>query len=145
MNTLEHLEASSSTTSCEVAPSASLTDQQLVVRQVNAFRQAQMDQDARALDVLCADELSYSHADGHVEDKTVFVANATSGRYVFDRLENLATDIRVVGAVAIVRFNWVAKQTWRDGRVTETNMSILMVWVKRNQDWKLLARSSTKL
>lgn len=145
MNTSEHLEASSPATSFDAAPSTSLADQQLVAKQVAAFRQAQIDQDAKAFDALCADELSYSHADGHVEDKAIFITKATSGRYVFDRLDNLATDISVVGFVAIVRFNWVARQTWKDGRVTDTNMSILMVWVKQSNDWTLLARSATKL
>ena len=49
-----------------------------VAKGVEAFRAAQIAADARALEALCAPELSYSHSDGRVEDKATFVANATS-------------------------------------------------------------------
>lgn len=53
--------------------------------------------------------------------------------------------VNVIRSVATVRFNWVARQTWRDGTVTDTNMAVLMVWLKRDEDWKLVARSATRL
>src|SRR5262249_24967532 len=54
-----------------------------VAKNVEAFRAAQFAADAKAFDVLCAPELSYSHSDGHVEDKATFIANATSGKSKF--------------------------------------------------------------
>ena len=58
---------------------------------------------------LCAAELSYSHSDGRVEDKSTFIANATNGKSKFLSLEYLDPQIRVVGTAAIVRFHWVAE------------------------------------
>jgi len=124
---------------------ASAAEDETVAKLVEAFRKAQFDLDAKALEGFSASELSYSHSDGHIEEKATFVTNATNGRYVFNALEFRATTVRVVGPVAIVRFNWVAKQTWKDGKVTDTNMAILMIWLKQGDDWKLLARSATKL
>ncbi len=73
------------------------------------FRGAQAASNAEALAALCANELSYSHSDGHVEDKATFIANATNGKSKWLSLEYRDLKIRVVGAAAIVRFNWVAK------------------------------------
>src|SRR5438876_11628327 len=57
---------------------AGSADEEAVSKNVEAFRAAQVAADAKAFDALCAAELSYSHSDGRVEDKAVFIANATS-------------------------------------------------------------------
>lgn len=114
-------------------------------QQVEAFRKAQFECNAEALDALCMPELSYSHSDGHVEDKLTFVTKSSDGRYVFNQLEYNNRTERIVGSTAVVRFEWVARQTWSDGKVTDTRMAILMIWTFQGDAWKLLARSATKL
>jgi ketosteroid isomerase-like protein len=130
-----------------VAPaSAASMEEDAVAKNVEAFRTAQFAADAKALDALCAAELSYSHSDGRVEDKATFVANATNGKSKFLVLEYLDPQIRVVGPAAIVRFHWVAEsETVADGTKSKTNLHILMNWQKQGAEWKLLSRASTKL
>ena len=125
---------------------ATSADEDAVAKGVEAFRLAQIAADAKAFDVLCAPELSYSHSDGHVEDKATFIANATNRKSKFLALEYLEPQIRVVGSAAIVRFHWVAEnESVADGTKTKTNLHILMNWQKQGADWKLLSRASTKL
>src|SRR5712664_2772493 len=83
---------------------AASADEDAVATNVEAFRAAQFAADAKALDALCAPELSYSHSVGRVEDKATFIANATNGKTKFSSLEYQDTKIRVVGPAAIVRF-----------------------------------------
>ena len=131
---------------CTLSPLLALaaTDEDAVARNLEAFRAAQMSSDAGALTNLCAPELSYSHSDAHVEDRTTFVTNATSGKSTFLSLAYRNPMIRVVGNTAIVRFNWVGEQrNVADGSKTSTNLHILMIWQKQGDEWKLLARSST--
>ncbi|WP_375457547.1 nuclear transport factor 2 family protein [uncultured Enterovirga sp.] len=116
-----------------------------VAQRVEAFRAAQVAADPKALDALCAPELTYSHSDGRVEDKAAFITNATAGRSRFTKLEYRNPSIRIVDYAAIVRFNWVGQQVATDGRTTDTNLHVLMVWQKRGSDWLLLARATTKL
>jgi ketosteroid isomerase-like protein len=117
-----------------------------VARNVEAFRAAQFTADAKALDVLCAPELSYSHSDGRVEDKATFIANATSGKSKFLSLAYENVKVRVVGAAAVVRFRWLGEsESVADGKKYATNLHILMNWQKQGADWKLLSRASTKL
>jgi ketosteroid isomerase-like protein len=130
-----------------VAPAlAASMEDDAVAKNVEAFRAAQIAADAKALDALCAAELSYSHSDARVEDKATFIANATNGKSKFLVLEYLDPQIRVVGPAAIVRFHWVAEsESVADGKKSKTNLHILMNWQKQGAEWKLLSRASTKL
>jgi ketosteroid isomerase-like protein len=130
-----------------VAPAlAASADEESVAKKVEAFRAAQVAADAKAFDGLCAPELSYSHSDGRVEDKALFIANATNGKSKWLSLKYEDPKIRVVGDAAIVRFHWLGEQeAVADGKKSSTNLHILMNWQKQGADWKLLTRASTKL
>ena len=117
-----------------------------VAKRLEAFRAAQAAQDAKTLESLCANELSYSHSDAHIEDKPTFVKNATDPKSKVLSLEYRDPWIRVVGDTALVRFHWVGKsQTVADNKISDTNLHVLQVWQKQRGQWKLLARCSTKL
>jgi ketosteroid isomerase-like protein len=121
-------------------------DEEAVAKRLEAFRAAQVTHDAKALDGLCAPELSYSHSDAHIEDKATFIKNATSDKSKFVSLEYKDPWIRVVGDAAIVRFRWVGEsESIPDGKKSSTNLAILMNWQKQGGEWKLLSRASTKL
>jgi ketosteroid isomerase-like protein len=121
-------------------------DEDAVAKNVEAFRAAQAEADAKALESLCAADLSYSHSDGRVEDKAAFIANATSGKSKILSLKYDDTKVKVVGPVAVVRFHWLGEsEVVADGKKNSTNLHILMNWVKQGSDWKLLSRGATKL
>ena len=121
-------------------------EEEVVAKRVEAFRNAQIAQDAKGLDELAAPELSYSHSDARVEDKATFIKNATSGKSKTLSLQYKDPTIRVVGDVAIVRFHWIAEsEAVADGKRSSTNLHILMNWQKQAGNWKLLTRAATKL
>jgi ketosteroid isomerase-like protein len=121
-------------------------DEEAVAKRLEAFRAAQVAADAKALDALCAPELSYSHSDAHVEDRATFVKNATSPNSKMLSLAYQDPWIRVVGDVAMVRFHWVGEsESVPDGKKSATNLHVLMIWQKQGGEWKLLSRASTKL
>jgi hypothetical protein len=128
---------------------AASADEDAVAKSVEAFRAAQFGLDAKALDALCAAELSYSHSDARVEDKLTFIANATNTTDRKTKTFSLAYQdpkIRVVGPAAIVRFNWVSEnEAIADGKKSSTKLHILMNWQKQGADWKLLSRAATKI
>lgn len=112
---------------------------------LEAFRKAQFAADGAALAELCADELTYSHSEGRVEDKAACIANATSGKSRFVSLEYRDPKIQVMGDVAVARFEWAGAQRWADGRDTQVRLHVLSVWLRRDGGWRLIARSATKL
>jgi len=128
------------------AAQAMSADEEAVAKRLEAFRSAQVAADAKTFEGLCAPELSYSHSDGHIEDKATFIKNATSGKSKTLSLEYKDPSIRVVGDVAIVRFHWLGEsEAVADGKKSSTNLHILMNWQKQDGEWKLLSRASTKL
>jgi hypothetical protein len=129
-----------------VLPAFAAAEEDVVAKNVEAFRAAQAAANAEILAALCAAELSYSHSDGRVEDKATFIANATNGKSKWLSLEYQDTKVRVVGDAAIARFHWVGEsEAVADGKKSATNLHILMNWQKQGADWKLLSRASTKL
>jgi len=119
-------------------------DHEAVARNVEAFRLAQIAADPKALSALCADDLSYSHSSGFLEDKAAFIANATDGKTKFLSIAYKDPTIKIVGPAAIVRFHWMAEMM-TDGKKVANSLHILMNWQKQGDEWKLLSRSATKL
>ena len=124
--------------------SALSADEQAVAKSLEAFRAAQAAKDPKALAALCAEELSYSHSDAHIEDKATFVKNATKPEGKTISLEYKDPTIRVVGDAAIVRFHWLGESEDADGKHNSTSLAVLMTWQKQHGSWKLLDRASTK-
>jgi Domain of unknown function (DUF4440) len=126
---------------------AASADEDAVAKNVEAFRVAQIALDAKALDALCAAELSYGHSDARVEDKATFIKNATTNRNA--KTLSLAYQdpkVKIVGPAAIVRFNWASEsEAIADGKKSTTKLHVLMNWQKQGADWKLLSRAATKL
>src|SRR5476649_1607388 len=100
---------------------AAPADEDAIAKNVEAFRAAQFAKDAKALDALCAAELSYSHSDAHIEDKATFITNATATKSKMLSLEYKDPWVRVVGDAAIVRFHWMAEsEAVADGKKSST-------------------------
>lgn len=127
------------------APAFAGADEDAVLKKVEAFRAAQQAGNAEVIAALCADELSYSHSSGSVDDKAKLLSGITNAKYKWTSLEYKDPTVRVVGPAAIVRFNFVGEQEFTDGKKTPQNLHILMNWQKQGSDWKLLSRAATKL
>ena len=120
-------------------------DEDAVLKNVEAFRAAQAAGKADAIAPLLAEDLSYSHSSGAVDDKAKLLSGITNANYKWTSLEYKNTTVKVVGSAAIVRFNFVGEQEFTDGKKTPQNLAILMNWQKQGSEWKLLSRSATKL
>jgi ketosteroid isomerase-like protein len=119
-------------------------DEAAVAQAVEAFRNAMRKADRGQFEALTADQLSYGHSAGRVENKSQFIDAATSGqsRWRFITLTDQTTPI--VGDNAIVRHT-LTGETERDGKTNPVKIGVLMVWHKQNGDWKLLARQAVRL
>ena len=89
---------------------AGFADEDAVAKNLEAFRAAQAAGKAEGIAPLCAEELSYSHSSGAVDDKANLLAGITNANYKWTSLEYKNPTIRVVGPAAIVRFNFVGEQ-----------------------------------
>ena len=126
-------------------PAFAGADEDMILKNVETFRAGQAAGKADAIAPLLADDLSYSHSSGAVDDKAKLLSGISTANYKWTTLEYKNPTVKVVGPAAIVRFNFVGEQEFTDGKKTPQNLHILMNWQKQGNDWKLLSRSATKL
>ena len=126
-------------------PAFAGADEDMILKNVETFRAGQAAGKADAIAPLLADDLSYSHSSGAVDDKAKLLSGISTANYKWTTLEYKNPTVRVVGPAAIVRFNFVGEQEFTDGKKTPQNLAILMNWQKQGNDWKLLSRGATKL
>ena len=100
--------------------------------------------DKAKLEALTADQLSYSHSDGRVENKDQGHQRRDDpqGGGQVDRLAR--DDGRGRRPHAVVRHLYVSESEI-DGKPKSVRIGALQVWQKQGNDWKLLARAGIKL
>ena len=123
---------------------AQTNDEKAVTQAVEALRKALVDPDKSVLDKLAADELSYGHSSGVVQNKAEFIETLTSGKSDFVTIELTGQTVKVVGNTAIVRHHFSAT-TNDGGKPGAVKLSILLIWQKQKDEWKLLARQAVKI
>jgi len=111
---------------------------------VTALNKAMIDVDKNVLETLTAEDLSYGHSGGKVENKTQFLDAVVSGTVDYISIDITDQKITVAGKNAIVRNMYAAKLT-NEGKPVEIKIGTLMVWQKIKGKWKLLARQGYKL
>ncbi|WP_205510561.1 nuclear transport factor 2 family protein [Longitalea arenae] len=115
-----------------------------VTAAVEKLRKAMIDGDKTGLQQITADQLSYGHSSGRVEDKTQFVENIVTGKSDFVTIDLSNQTVSVSGDAAIVR-HVLAATTNDSGNPGSVKLNILLVWQKQKGQWKLLARQAVKV
>ena len=111
---------------------------------VEKLRVAMIDANKADLENSVADQLSYGHSGGHIDDKKEFVEKIVSGKSDFVTLDLTEQTIAISGKTAIVRHILSAK-TNDGGKPGEVHLRVLMIWQKQKGGWKLLARQAVKM
>ena len=114
-----------------------------VAKAVEALRQATFGQEKTQLGELCAEQLSYGHSDGRVENKAQFINGVMTRKAILKSLTLSDHTIVVVGTNAIARHKW-ASESETDGKPTSTRIGVLQVWLQQRGIWKLLARQAVR-
>jgi ketosteroid isomerase-like protein len=115
------------------------------VREANIRRFAAMVRaDSAELDRLLADDLTYVHSTGELNDRTQFLASISSKTTQYRSIEPGETDVRVYGDTAVVTGRAAMKVTAK-GQDLSFVLQYTAVYVRREGLWKLAAWQSTRL
>ena len=120
-------------------------DAAAVAEAVSALTKAMLMPDKAKLEALTADQLSYGHSSGNVEDKATFVDVVASKKTVYKSIELSKQTIAVAGNDAIVRHAWESESGTGDGKWNVSKIGVLQVWQKQASGWRLLARQAFKV
>ena len=124
---------------------AQSADQRAVAEAVEALTKAMIDVDRAKLEALSADQLSYGHSAGRIENKKEFVDYLVSRASAFRRIDLSDQTISLVDNEAIVRHLMTGETISPAGQVTPVRIGVLQVWQKQGSDWRLLARQAYRL
>ena len=102
-----------------------------------------IDADKAALEKLTADDLSYGHSSGRVENKTEFIESLVSGKSDFLSMDLTNQTVKVSGNTAIVRHN-LSGNINDGGNPGTVKLFVMLVWVKQGKQWKLLGRQAVR-
>ncbi|MGB9646463.1 MAG: nuclear transport factor 2 family protein [Stellaceae bacterium] len=119
-------------------------DEAAVKQNVEALREALLKADKAQLERLTADQLSYGHSDGRVQNKAEFVNGVMTRKATVKSLTFPDLKIELAGDAAIARHLYESESEM-DGKTTNTRIGTLEVWQKQGGNWKLLARQAYKL
>jgi len=111
---------------------------------VDKLYTAMVDKDKAVLENLTAENLTYGHSSGTLENKNQYVEAVMTGPFDFISIIPVDQTIEISGSTAIVRHIFVAKGV-NDGVDTDVRIGVLMAWQKQKGNWRLLARQAYKL
>jgi ketosteroid isomerase-like protein len=111
---------------------------------IEALRQAMLAKDKAQLDMLCADNLTYGHSSGKVDNKMEFIESATNPNWHWNTLDFVQTHTKLSGDIGIGRA--VLSGAYEAaGKVIAIKDSVLMVWQRQDGRWKLIERQAYKI
>lgn len=140
-------------TACDESKSASsdneteeisLSAEKEVAAAVDSLSSAIVDPEKALLQRLTADELTYGHSSGLVQNKDEFIDDLINGDFDFSAVTTPDQNIYVEGETAIVRHIFSAEAT-NAGEPIDIRLGNVLVYQKQNGEWKLLARQAFKL
>lgn len=110
---------------------------------VNSLIKAMEDGDVAVLNRIAANELTYGHSGGKVENKQEFINAFATGASDFIKITITDQTINVIKNTAVVRHTLEA-DTNDNNKAGHVKLKILTVWKKMGGAWRLIARQAVK-
>ncbi|KPC08827.1 Uncharacterized protein ALO84_01924 [Pseudomonas syringae pv. maculicola] len=120
---------------------AATTDEADVTKAVEQLTQAMLHKDIVQLNALTAENLTYGHSSGTIQDKKAFIADLETGKSAFNTLQMLNQKITLSGDVALVR-NHFSAEAVNSGKVVPTEIENFQIWQKQKGQWLLIGRQA---
>ena len=118
--------------------------QAAVKQNVEALREALLKADKAQLERLTAEQLSYGHSDGRVQNKAEFIDGVMTRKATVKSLK--FPDLKIAdGRNAAIARHLYESESETDGKPNSIRIGTLEVWQKEGGNWKLLARQAYKL
>jgi ketosteroid isomerase-like protein len=111
---------------------------------VDHLTQAMLHKKIPELKALTAENLTYGHSSGKVQDKKDFIADIETGKSAFKTLEMQNQTITVSGDVALVR-NHFSAQAIKGTELVPTEIENFQIWQKKAGKWLLVGRQAFRI
>ncbi|VVM43989.1 hypothetical protein PS662_00446 [Pseudomonas fluorescens] len=119
------------------------TGEKDVAQAVDHLTQAMLKKNIPDLNALTAENLTYGHSSGKIQNKQEYIADIETGRSAFKTLEMQNQTITLSGDVALVR-NHFSAQALKGTEVIPTEIENFQIWQKQKGKWLLVGRQAFK-
>ncbi|GHN02719.1 hypothetical protein WSM22_42080 [Cytophagales bacterium WSM2-2] len=101
--------------------------------------------DTVTLEKLLAKTVSYGHSHGNLQNRSELIKGIGRNKSIYT--DTLVSNIKVFieDKTAIVRYLFKAKENKKDGTVTNLDFSMMLVWIKEKNEWKLMGRQAVSV
>lgn len=96
------------------------------------------------LERIVSDRLTYGHSSGKVQNKTEFIDDLVHGTFDFISIDISNQTVNISGDVAVVRHIFDSEAT-NAGETVHVHIGNVLIFQKKDGQWKLLARQAYKL
>src|SRR5437870_13579577 len=103
---------------------AEAADETAVKKAVEEMKTAWLKQDKAKLEAMTLPQLTYSHTDARIEDRTKFIEGVMARKANVKSLEYPDMTVHLSGDTAIVRHLWVSESEL-EGKVTNTKIGVM--------------------
>ena len=117
--------------------------QDAVMMKMWDLKTALLKKDSVNLTKLLADDVSYGHSNGLIQSRAQLISDVMSGTQDYKSIEPSDMNIRVYDNSAVVTMKSKIIMTMQ-GKALDLSMNVLLNWVYKDNDWKLVARQSVK-
>lgn len=100
--------------------------------------------DFATLEKILGEELIYTHSTGVTDSKRVFIDNLKNNVRKYTSLDYESSEVKVIGNTALLTAKGRLKVT-TNGQPTDSKISFLHVYLKRNGAWQLVGHQSARL
>ena len=108
------------------------------------LRNALVAKDSVALSKALAEDVTYGHTNAMIQTKAELIRDVISLVQDYKSIEPSDMKIRIYDNTAIVNMNSKVVMNYQK-QPLELNMKITFIWVKKNNDWQLVARQAVKM
>ncbi len=117
-----------------------------ILRLEEELTQTEMRVDVQALDQIYADDIMVTAPIGICVDKPAVMTEirAAAEKAVVDKYDKNDLKIRVYGDTAVSSYRMSAEATF-EGMEIKRQLCITNVWMKRNENWQIVARHTASL
>lgn len=117
-------------------------DETDVAAAVDKLTHAMLHKDIAQLEALTADNLTYGHSSGNIQDKKAFISDIETGKSAFKELKMLDQKITLSGDVALVRHHFSAQAIHKEKGIVPTEIENFQIWQKQDGKWLLIGRQA---
>lgn len=128
---------------CFISTIAQSKSEKDLTATIEKFRMALIDPDSVTLSSLAADELTYGHSTGLVENKAAFINALVTGRSDFKTITLSDQRIQLLEKTAVV-WHKLAADIVDNGNAATVKLIVLTVWHQQKGSWKLVSRQAAR-